>query len=115
MGSSMGGLISHYAIHKYPDAFSKAIIFSPSYWYAEEVWNFTSDHPLPEDAKIWLEIGAKEGEAVDNTTKMYEVILAAGLPEENIIRKIDPEGEHNEDSWRRQFTPAVQWIFSITE
>jgi predicted alpha/beta superfamily hydrolase len=115
MGSSLGGLMSHYAIYRYPGVFSKAIIFSPSYWYAEEVWNFTTAHPLPQDAKIWLEIGAKEGEAVDNTNKMYEVILATGHPQENIVRKIDPEGEHNETSWRRQFVPAVKWLFAISE
>jgi len=31
MGSSMGGLITHYAINQYPDVFGKAGIFSPSY------------------------------------------------------------------------------------
>lgn len=35
MGSSMGGLISHYAINQYPEVFSKAGIFSPAYWVGE--------------------------------------------------------------------------------
>jgi len=32
MGSSMGGLISGYAISRYPQVFGKAGIFSPAYW-----------------------------------------------------------------------------------
>jgi predicted alpha/beta superfamily hydrolase len=115
MGSSLGGLISHYAIYKYPDVFGKAIIFSPAYWFADELWSFTKDIPLPKDARIWLEIGAGEGKAVDETNKMYEVILETGHPQENIVKKVDPEGEHNEPSWRRQFVPAVKWLFAITE
>lgn len=113
IGSSLGGLISHYGIYQYPEIFSKAIIFSPSYWYAEEVWDFTANNPVPRDSKLWLEIGEKEGNAVDNTNKMYEVILNTGHPEENIVKRIDPEGEHNEPSWRRQFVPAVKWLFEI--
>ena len=113
LGSSLGGFISHYAIYQYPNVFGKAIIFSPSYWFASEVWDFTSENPLPSDARIWLEIGEKEGEAVDDTERMYEVILNTGHPEKNIIKKVDPDGEHNEVSWRRQFIPAIKWLFEI--
>jgi predicted alpha/beta superfamily hydrolase len=35
MGSSMGGLASHYALAQYPQVFSKAGVFSPAYWTAE--------------------------------------------------------------------------------
>ena len=47
MGSSMGGLMSHFAIHRYPDIFSKAGILSPSFWYASPVFEFTRQRPLP--------------------------------------------------------------------
>lgn len=113
MGSSMGGLISHYGIYQYPEIFSKAIIFSPSYWYADEVWDFTTSQPLPKDSRLWLEIGEKEGDAVDDTNKMYEVILETGHPQDQVVKKVDPQGEHNEASWRRQFVPAIKWLFDI--
>ena len=35
MGSSMGGLMSYYAIYSRPDVFSKAAIYSPSFWASE--------------------------------------------------------------------------------
>ena len=41
MGSSMGGLISHYAAFAHPDVFGKAGVFSPSFWYAKDCYEFT--------------------------------------------------------------------------
>ena len=111
MGSSMGGLISHYAIYNYPEVFGKAVIFSPSYWYSKDVFTFTESNPVPHDARMWLEIGSKEGNAVDDVEEMYDHILATGHPSENLYMVIDPEGEHNESSWRKQFTPAISWLF----
>ena len=111
MGSSMGGLISHYAIYNYPEVFGMAGIFSPSYWYSEDVFTFTEENPVPEDARLLLVIGKKEGNAVDDTEKMYTHILATGHPNESLKITIDQEGDHNEASWRKQFIPAIMWLF----
>ena len=40
-GSSMGGLISYYAMLKYPSIFGKAGIFSPSFWAADTIDHLT--------------------------------------------------------------------------
>ena len=46
MGSSMGGLISHYAVLQYPKVFSKAGIFSPAYRPGMAVFDMTAkQHP----------------------------------------------------------------------
>jgi len=111
MGSSMGGLISHYAIYNYPQVFSKAGIFSPSYWYSEQVFSFTKDNPVPEDARLYLIIGKQEGNAVDDTEKMYAHILNTGHPKNNLSMNVDSDGDHNESSWRKQFIPAIKWLF----
>ena len=111
IGSSMGGLISHYAIYKYPQVFSKAGIFSPAYWYSDQVFTLTKDSPVPEDARLYIEIGKKEGNAVDDAQKMYAHILETGHPKGNISMKVDPAGEHHESSWRKQFIPAIKWLF----
>jgi hypothetical protein len=72
-------------------------------------------NPLPNDTRLWLEIGAKEGEAVDDINKMYEVIDETGHPENNVSKSVDPDGEHNEASWKQQFIPALKWLFEINE
>lgn len=40
-GSSMGGLISYYAVAKYPSVFGKAGVFSPSFWIAPQMDSLT--------------------------------------------------------------------------
>ncbi|MFT7064696.1 MAG: alpha-glucosidase [Sediminicola sp.] len=111
MGSSMGGLISHYALFQYPDVFGKAAIFSPSYWYADEVYGFTHNHPLPKNTKIFMLVGEKEEGTVDPAKKMYQLILDTGQKKKHLKLVSDSEGEHNERFWNKQFTPAMEWLY----
>ncbi|WP_299431894.1 alpha/beta hydrolase-fold protein [uncultured Aquimarina sp.] len=112
IGSSMGGLISHYAIHQYPEVFSKAGIFSPSYWYSEDVFTFTEKNSVPEQTRLFLLVGKKEGQGMtDNAEKMYTQILSSNHPKKNIHLIIDPEGEHNEAFWKKHFASAIEWLF----
>ena len=37
-GSSLGGLFAYYAILKNPEIFGKAMIFSPSFWFSDEIY-----------------------------------------------------------------------------
>ena len=113
MGSSMGGLISHYAIYKYPQVFSKAGIFSPSYWYSTNVFSFTKENPVPEDARLYLITGQNEGTAVADMEVMYTYILDTKHPKDHIRKKVAPDGEHNESSWRKQFIPAIEWLYEL--
>ena len=111
MGSSLGGLISHYAIFQYPEVFGKAAIFSPSYWYADKVFAFTQSHPLPRNTQIFMLVGEKEEGMVDPAKRMYQLILDQGQKKKNLKLVSDPEGEHNERFWRKQFTPAMEWLY----
>ena len=112
MGSSLGGLISHYAIYAYPRVFSKAGIFSPSYWVSEKVFSFTEENPVPKDARLYLVVGKKEGPGMyENMEKMHAFIKEMGHPETHIYGETNPEGEHNEAFWRGEFADAVKWLF----
>ncbi|MFT6990717.1 MAG: putative alpha/beta superfamily hydrolase [Paraglaciecola sp.] len=112
LGSSMGGLISHYAVHAYPEVFSKAGIFSPSYWYSQEVFSYTQSKKAPLDARLYVMYGDKEGDGmIADTNKMQRQLKQQGHPRKNILFKRVPEGEHNEQLWRTEFTEAIQWLF----
>ena len=52
MGSSMGGLISHYMGLQYPDVFSKVGVFSPAFWYAPQIFEFAKSKKLSKDACV---------------------------------------------------------------
>lgn len=112
MGSSMGGLISHYAVHAYPEVFSKAGIFSPSYWYSQEVFSFTQFKKAQLDARLYVMYGDKEGNGmIADTDKMQRQLNQQGHPRQNTLFKRVPEGEHNEQLWRTEFAEAIQWLF----
>jgi predicted alpha/beta superfamily hydrolase len=112
MGSSMGGLISHYGVHAYPDVFSKAGIFSPSYWYSQDVFSFTQFKKAQLDTRLYVMYGDKEGDGmIADTDKMLRQLRQQGHPRQNTLFKRVPKGEHNEQLWRTEFTEAIQWLF----
>ena len=116
MGSSLGGLISHYAIYRYPAVFGKAALFSPSYWYAPAVYKFTAAHPLPHDAKLYFYCGGKEDESMlVNVRRMLDRVRGSGLPAQQIGLTVDLGAKHNEAAWRKQFPRAVAWLFDAAQ
>ncbi|KQQ87853.1 alpha/beta hydrolase [Massilia sp. Leaf139] len=112
MGSSMGGLASHYAIAQYPQVFSKAGVFSPAYWTAAPAFDFMAAHPLPQDARVYLLAGEKEDEPmVPDVRRMAQVVTASGHPAANTVLKIVPEQKHDEAFWRGELRDALLWMF----
>jgi predicted alpha/beta superfamily hydrolase len=112
MGSSMGGLISHYAVHAYPDVFSKAGIFSPSYWYSQDVFVYTQSKRAQLDTRLYIMYGDKEGDGmISDTDIMRRQLRQQGHPRQNTLFKRVAKGEHNVQLWRTEFSEAVQWLF----
>ncbi|SHF89131.1 Predicted hydrolase of the alpha/beta superfamily [Microbulbifer donghaiensis] len=110
MGSSMGGLISHYAINRYPQVFSKAGIFSPAYWVGPQILPM-AEQAAPQDARLYLLMGGREGdEMVQNFERMGE-ILSRSLPAGSWQAKLAADGEHNEKFWRGELADALLWLF----
>jgi len=120
MGSSMGGLISYYAALKHPDVFGKAGVFSPSLWFSEESIEYAKTKGNLKETKMYFLGGEREGdnvsfEEISQTVKdmntAVELLKEEGFPSENIISKIVPDGEHNEQFWRTEFEEAILWLF----
>jgi predicted alpha/beta superfamily hydrolase len=112
MGSSMGGLISHYAINQYPDVFSKAGVFSPAYWTAPQSYELAAATTLPKDARVYMLMGELEGDSmVPDVQRMAAVVRQAGLLEQNLMLTIVPGARHNEAFWSSEFRRAVLWMF----
>lgn len=113
VGSSMGGLIAHYALHAYPQVFAKALLFSPSYWYSPQVFEFTQTHKAALDARIYVMFGDKEGDGmVVDTGRMERQLKQQGHPRQNMHFKRVVDGEHNESLWRQEFPAALMWLFA---
>jgi predicted alpha/beta superfamily hydrolase len=113
MGSSMGGLISHYAGLKYPTIFGMVGVFSPSFWYSDESFTYTEKHANLKHVKMYYLVGGKEGEgAVENVEKMVNIMKNNKFSEINLNTKIVANGTHSEFFWRTEFESAILWLFS---
>ena len=112
MGSSMGGLISSYAISRYPEIFGSAGIFSPAYWLAPQLFADAEEHPPPATSRIYFYAGGSENDTMlPDMKRMVAVLRRAGLPPQNLEVRINPVGRHDEPAWRAEFPRAVIWLF----
>ncbi len=110
-GSSMGGLVSYYAMLRNPEVFGKAGIFSPAFWTAPEIMNFTDSLAYNVDGKFFFYGGGKEGD--DFINDMEEIAEQLGKKSSSMIYSvIDPAGLHNEKAWRKWFAEFYIWIMA---
>ncbi|MFC5577826.1 alpha/beta hydrolase [Lysobacter niabensis] len=113
LGSSLGGLEADYAIHRYPQVFGKAGVFSPSYWVSDEAFAQAERQALPADARVYLYMGGREGEdSVRNVERMAQ-LLRNQLEAGNVAVRVTADAEHNEGAWRAQFQDSVRWLFGV--
>lgn len=111
MGSSLGGLVSFYAMLKYPETFGQAGIFSPSFWFSDKIFSMAEGANLNEHHRFYFLGGTAEGEEmVPHLNKMKSILLARGIPEENIELKVIQGGQHNEAFWSAHFLEAFEWL-----
>lgn len=110
-GSSLGGLLSFYAVLKYPEVFGNAGVFSPSFWFSNDIYTFVTDTSLAKTSRFYFVIGTEESEeAVPDQQKMVNLLLEKGINEQNIVNKIIEGGQHNEAFWSTQFSDAYIWL-----
>ena len=113
-GSSMGGLISIYAGLMYPEVYGKLLIFSPSLWLTPKIYFDAINFYNPFDTKVYVYAGGKESETmIPNVQRLKKALEKKGIDESviDINLSIDPQGQHNEEQWGKEFPSAVKWLF----
>lgn len=115
-GSSLGGLFSFYASLKHPEIFGKALVFSPSFWYSEDIFNYVESIESEdiENLQFFFRAGEKESESmVPLMLKMKKLITSKLNSEAQINIDSIPKGEHNEALWRELFPEAALWLLDL--
>ena len=108
-GSSMGGLISLYAVLKYPAVFGGAGVFSPAFWIAPKIFDDIKTKGWKLSSKIYFFAGKLESQAIlADTQKAYEELKKISKSKLQLI--IRENGKHNEETWRNEFPLFYQWI-----
>ncbi|MBO6537250.1 MAG: alpha/beta hydrolase [Balneolaceae bacterium] len=106
MGSSMGGLISLYAIMEYPDVFGAAACLS-THWTVPEIGEVFVDYlegnlPDPVTHTIYFDYGTKglDADYEPHQQKVDKIMAAAGFEQGTnwITKKFDGH-DHNEQHW----------------
>lgn len=117
-GSSMGGLISLYAIMKYPNVYGGAGIFSPAFWTASGLENDLNKSAKKIKSKLFFYAGGKESERMIPDMKKIETEIKAlpayrtGRSSSKIYDRVDMNAKHNEAAWRRYFPEFYRWMMN---
>jgi len=124
MGSSMGGLISMYAICEYPKIFGKAACLS-THWVGfrdfennpipESFFSYMKENlPDPKNHKIYFDYGTETLDAsyLKYEYRVDEVLQFRGYTTEN-YKSLKFEGEnHSEASWQKRINIPIEFMFS---
>lgn len=108
-GSSMGGLISLYAVMEYPQTFGAVGVFSPAFWIAPQMFTDMQQTTWTTFPRFYFYAGGKETETmVSDMKKMYNVI--AQKHNYDMQEVVYPLGQHNESYWRKEFPNFYKWL-----
>lgn len=121
-GSSMGGLISMYAICEYPKVFGGAACMS-THWPGIFVMKdnpipdafvnyLKSSLPNPKNHKIYFDYGDKTLDALypPLQRKVDIVMKEKGFTEKCWVTKYFPGQDHSENAWRDRFEIPLQFL-----
>lgn len=111
-GSSMGGLMTIYALCKYNKYFSRGAALSPSVGFSSmKVMNMIKETKFRKDTILYMDYGENELK-YGNTNKIYGKVSSL-LINKNVLldSRIVPNGNHNEESWEKQVPFFMETLF----
>jgi enterochelin esterase-like enzyme len=124
MGSSMGGLISMYALCEYPDVFGKAACLSTHWIGLKNVENnpipnaffnyLKAKLPNPKTHKIYFDFGTKtlDAEYVRYEKDVNGILKAKGFDASNSKNLKFENADHTEKSWNTRLKIPLQFLFN---
>lgn len=116
-GSSMGGLMTLYAVLEYNSVFSRGAALSPSVWVARRrMEQMIEQAKVAPDTVIYMDYGSEEFKNHANMRNLFARV-AFLLMEKQIltVSRIVPGGQHCEASWERQIPFFMNTLLYETE
>ncbi len=103
-GSSMGGLMSLYAVTAYNDVFSRAACLSPSLWVAPwKVDSLIQRANYAPDTVIYMDYGSREMGNHNGMRRLFASVCARLMNKRVwLTSRIVPNGDHCEACWEEQ-------------
>ena len=117
-GSSLGGLISLYALWRHAEVFGAAGVLSPALWFADRAMLRYAERTAPRvPGRIYLDVGTGEGEeAVADARALHEILTRPGFARCTELAWVEDEGGgHDEAAWGRRFGAAMPFLVGAGE
>ncbi len=101
-GSSMGGLMTLYALAKYNAYFSRGAALSPSLWVYGDIPDFVEKSRFGKNTILYTDYGSKEFKNHSAQRKIFSKTCAR-LTEKGVLitSRVVPDGVHSEASWEK--------------
>lgn len=111
-GSSMGGLMTLYALSEYNDVFSRGAALSPSVGFDPEgVLKMISKTRYRKNTVLYMDYGEKELKQHKAEGEFADVCAALIRKKVLLESRIVPKGEHCEASWEKQIPFFMDVLF----
>lgn len=112
-GSSMGGLMSIYAVTEYNRVFSRAAALSPSLWVSPSMLrDLIRSHPLADPTRVYLDMGTGE---IDKKRRalsgMFEAAKELSKVGADVSANVIPGAIHNEAAWEKRIPDFMSYLF----
>lgn len=102
-GSSMGGLMTLYALARYGMYFSKGAALSPSLWVGGELPQFIKEASFSRTTTLYMDYGSREFKNHAAQRGIFAEVSADLIKKGVFVTsRIVPGGTHTEASWQRQ-------------
>lgn len=135
-GFSLGGLSAFDIVFHHPERFSRAGVFSGSFWWRSKKFDerYSDDtdrimHNLvragsyKKGLHFWFETGTDDEtsdrnnngiiDAIEDTTDLIDELEKKGYSRQADIRYVEiPGGQHNQETWSRIMPDFLTWAFS---
>lgn len=109
-GASLSALMAYYMLMTYPETYDGAIVFSPSFWVNDKVYELHKSVDNLAEKRIFFDAGQLETPTVKSIEKMNKILLESGMPPANLKLDIEPDEGHWHMTWRKGFPKAYPWI-----
>ena len=116
-GSSLGGLLTMHLGLRYPTAFSRLAVLSPSVWWDDcVILREVAALAHKPSMHIWLDAGTAEGvDTLVNVRALRDALVAKGWTIGHDLAYLEAQGgEHNEQSWAARVEGVLKYLFPPT-
>jgi predicted alpha/beta superfamily hydrolase len=116
LGSSLGGLCSFYASLRHPDIFGQIGVFSPAFWFTNDIYAYANRSQLGSNIpRLYFVAGQLESSTMVSDMQMMIDLMKRKVTSyehtDQLQSLVAADGQHQEWFWRREFPQVINWLF----